>query len=102
AVGYVNVQWPEPHEISAAEREYLQAVAETTSRAVERARLRDAERTERERIETLSALTRHLAAALTPEAIRTVVSGRGRHRARRGGWGGGRRRAERRAGRWES
>ncbi|HKR67792.1 MAG TPA: SpoIIE family protein phosphatase [Streptosporangiaceae bacterium] len=79
ALGNLDVQWPATHEISAAELEYLQAVAETTSRAVERARLRDAERIERERMETLSALTRHLAAALTPEAIGTVVSDRVRH-----------------------
>ncbi|HEX6930526.1 MAG TPA: SpoIIE family protein phosphatase [Streptosporangiaceae bacterium] len=75
-VGQLDVRWPGPHEISAAEREYLQAVAETTSRALERARLRQAERSERERIETLSALTRHLASALTPEAIGQVVSDR--------------------------
>ncbi len=75
-IGQLDVRWPEPHEISAAEREYLEAVAETTNRALERARLRQAERTERERIETLSALTRHLASALTPEAIGQVVSDR--------------------------
>ena len=79
ALGFLDVQWPGPHEISAAEREYLQAVAETTSRAVERARLRQAERSERERLETLSMLTRHLASALTPEAIGEVVSERVRH-----------------------
>ena len=76
AVGHLEVRWQEPHAISAAEREYLRAVAETTSRALERARLRQAERNERERIETLSALTRHLASALTPEAIGRVVSDR--------------------------
>ncbi|MGN6793951.1 MAG: PP2C family protein-serine/threonine phosphatase, partial [Streptosporangiaceae bacterium] len=79
ALGFLDVRWPGLHEISAAEREYLQAVAETTSRAVERARLRQAEHGERERIETLSTLTRHLAAALTPEAIGRVVSDRVRH-----------------------
>jgi serine phosphatase RsbU (regulator of sigma subunit)/integral membrane sensor domain MASE1 len=72
----LDVRWPDSHEISATEREYLRAVTETTSRAVERARLRQAERDERERIETLSTLTRQLAAALTPDAIGEVVSDR--------------------------
>ena len=75
-LGHLDVQWPESHEISAAEREYLQAVAETTTRAVERARLRQAESSERERVETLSVLTRHLAAAITPEGIGRVVTER--------------------------
>ncbi len=75
-LGYMHVQWTSAREISVAEREYLRAVAETTSRAVERARLREAERAERERMATLSALTRHLASALTPEAIGQVVSDR--------------------------
>jgi integral membrane sensor domain MASE1/GAF domain-containing protein len=72
----LDVRWPDSHEITATEREYLRAVSETTSRAVERARLRQAERDERERIETLSTLTRHLAAALTPDAIGEMVSDR--------------------------
>jgi serine phosphatase RsbU (regulator of sigma subunit) len=72
----LELRWQEPHAASAAEREYLRAVAETTSRALERARLRQAERNERERIETLSVLTGHLASALTPEAIGRVVSDR--------------------------
>ena len=55
------------------EREYLQSIAETASRALERARLREAERRERARVEALSEITRLLAAALTPEAIGDVV-----------------------------
>jgi len=58
------------------EREYLQSMAETTSRALERARLREAERREHARVETLAELTRLLAAALTPEAIGEVVADR--------------------------
>ena len=46
ALGYLGVWWAGPHEATAAEREYLQSMAETTSRALERARLRQAERRE--------------------------------------------------------
>jgi serine phosphatase RsbU (regulator of sigma subunit) len=49
-------------------------MAETTSRALERARLRQAERREHARVETLADLTRLLASALTPEAIGEVVA----------------------------
>ena len=58
------------------EREYLRSMAETTSRALERARLREAERREHARVEALAELTRLLAAALTPEAIGEVVADR--------------------------
>jgi serine phosphatase RsbU (regulator of sigma subunit) len=58
------------------EREYLQSMAETTSRALERARLREAERREHARVEALADLTRLLAAAPTPEAIGEVVADR--------------------------
>ena len=73
ALGYLAVWWKAPHEATAVERAYLLGMAETTSRALERARLREAEQRERTRIETLSELTRLLAAALTPEAIGGVV-----------------------------
>jgi len=76
ALGYLGVWWAEPHETTAVERAYLQSMAETASRALERARLREAERRERARVETLSELTGLLAAALTPEAIGDVVAGR--------------------------
>jgi len=75
-LGYLGVWWAEPHETTPVEREYLQSMAETASRALERARLREAERRERARVETLSELTGLLAAALTPEAIGDVVVGR--------------------------
>jgi serine phosphatase RsbU (regulator of sigma subunit)/integral membrane sensor domain MASE1 len=74
ALGYLGVWWAGPREASAAEREYLRSMAETTSRALERARLRQAERREHARVETLADLTRLLAAALTPEAIGEVVA----------------------------
>jgi serine phosphatase RsbU (regulator of sigma subunit)/integral membrane sensor domain MASE1 len=74
ALGYLGVWWAGPHEATAAEREYLRRMAETTSRALERARLRQAERREHARVETLADLTRLLAAALTPEAIGEVVA----------------------------
>ena len=73
ALGYLGVWWAEPREATAAEREYLRSMAETTSRALERAGLREAERREHARVETLADLTRLLAAALTPEAIGEVV-----------------------------
>jgi serine phosphatase RsbU (regulator of sigma subunit)/integral membrane sensor domain MASE1 len=76
ALGYLGVWWAGPHEATAVEREYLQAVAETTSRALERARLREAERREQARLGALAELTRLLAAALTPEAIGEVVADR--------------------------
>jgi serine phosphatase RsbU (regulator of sigma subunit) len=60
--------------VTAAEREFLRGMAETTSRALERARLRESERRERTRVEALAELTRLLAAALTPEAIGKVVA----------------------------
>jgi serine phosphatase RsbU (regulator of sigma subunit)/integral membrane sensor domain MASE1 len=74
ALGYLSVWWAGLHEATAAEREYLQSMAETTSRALERARLRQAELREHARVETLAHLTRLLAPALTPEAIGEVVA----------------------------
>src|SRR6516225_9436914 len=74
ALGYLGVWWAGPHEATAVEREYLRSMAETTSRALERARLREAERREHARVETLADLTRLLAAALTPEAIGEVAA----------------------------
>jgi serine phosphatase RsbU (regulator of sigma subunit) len=76
ALGYLGVWWAGPRETTAVEREYLRSMAETTSRALERARLREAERREHARVETLAGLTRLLAAALTPEAIGEVVADR--------------------------
>ena len=74
ALGYLGVWWAGPREATAVEREYLRSMAETTSRALERARLREAERREHARVETLADLTRLLAAALTPEAIGEAVA----------------------------
>ena len=74
ALGYLGVWWAGPRDTTAVEREYLRSMAETTSRALERARLREAERREHTRVETLAELTRLLAAALTPEAIGDVVA----------------------------
>jgi serine phosphatase RsbU (regulator of sigma subunit) len=76
ALGYLGVWWAGPHEATAMEREYLRSMAETTSRALERARLREAERREHARVEALADLTRLLAAAPTPEAIGEVVGDR--------------------------
>ena len=76
ALGYLGVWWAGPRETTAVEREYLRSMAETTSRALERARLREAERREHARVETIAELTRLLAAALTPEAIGEVVASR--------------------------
>ncbi len=73
-LGYLGVWWAGPHEATAVEREYLRSMAETTSRALERARLREAEWREHARVETLADLTRLLAAALTPDAIGEVVA----------------------------
>jgi serine phosphatase RsbU (regulator of sigma subunit)/integral membrane sensor domain MASE1 len=76
ALGYLGVWWTGPRAPTAVEREYLRSMAETTSRALERARLREAERREHARVEALAELTRLLAAALTPEAIGEVVADR--------------------------
>jgi serine phosphatase RsbU (regulator of sigma subunit)/integral membrane sensor domain MASE1 len=76
ALGYLGVWWAGPRAATAVEREYLQSMAETTSRALERARLREAERREHARVEALAELTKLLAAALTPEAIGEVVADR--------------------------
>jgi serine phosphatase RsbU (regulator of sigma subunit)/integral membrane sensor domain MASE1 len=76
ALGYLGVWWAGPREATAVEREYLRSMAETTSRALERARLREAERREHARVEALAEFTRLLAAALTPEAIGEVVADR--------------------------
>ena len=76
ALGYLAVWWAGAHETTAVEREYLRSMAETTSRALERSRLREAERREHARVEALAELTRLLAAALTPEAIGEVVADR--------------------------
>jgi serine phosphatase RsbU (regulator of sigma subunit)/integral membrane sensor domain MASE1 len=74
ALGYLGVWWAGPYEATPPEREYLRTMAETTSRALERARLRQAERREHARVETLADLTRLLAAALTAEAIGEAVT----------------------------
>ena len=76
ALGYLGVWWAGPREATAVDREYLRSMAETTSRALERARLREAKRREHARVEALAELTRLLAAALTPEAIGEVVADR--------------------------
>jgi serine phosphatase RsbU (regulator of sigma subunit)/integral membrane sensor domain MASE1 len=76
ALGYLGVWWTGPHKTTAAEREYLQGIAETASRALERAGLRQAEQRERVRVETLAALTGLLAAALTPQGIGQVAADR--------------------------
>jgi serine phosphatase RsbU (regulator of sigma subunit)/integral membrane sensor domain MASE1 len=76
ALGYLGVWWTEPREVTAVERAYLQSMAETTSRALERARLREAKQHEHARVEALAELTGLLAAALTPEAIGEVVADR--------------------------
>ncbi len=76
ALGYLGVWWSRARAATAVEREYLRSMAETTSRALERARLRESERREHARVEALAELTRLLAAALTPEAIGEVVADR--------------------------
>jgi serine phosphatase RsbU (regulator of sigma subunit)/integral membrane sensor domain MASE1 len=76
ALGYLGVWWAGSREATAVEREYLRNMAEMTSRALERARLREAEQREHARVEALAELTRLLAAALTPEAIGEVVADR--------------------------
>jgi serine phosphatase RsbU (regulator of sigma subunit)/integral membrane sensor domain MASE1 len=76
ALGYLGVWWTGPDEATAEEREYLRGMAETTSRALERARLRESERREHARVKALADLTRLLAAALTPEEIGEVVADR--------------------------
>jgi gamma-butyrobetaine dioxygenase len=48
------IWWAGPREVTAVEREYLRSMAQTTSRALERARLREAERREHARIEALA------------------------------------------------
>ncbi|HEX9357174.1 MAG TPA: SpoIIE family protein phosphatase, partial [Streptosporangiaceae bacterium] len=74
ALGYLGVWRAGPCQATAVEREFLRSVAETTSRALERARLREAERREHARVEALAELTRLLAAALTPETVGEVVA----------------------------
>jgi alpha-ketoglutarate-dependent taurine dioxygenase len=54
ALGYLGVWWAGPHEATAVEREYLRSMADTTSHALERARLREAERREHARVEALA------------------------------------------------
>lgn len=73
-LGYLGLWWKEPHRTEEAERQFLEAMAEATSRALERARLREAERREQQRIAALSELTGLLAAAVTADAIGKVVS----------------------------
>lgn len=74
ALGYLDVWWTKRHEFTAAEREYLEAVAEIASRGMERARLRQAEQRERQQLQTLAELTRLLSAAVTPEDVGDIVS----------------------------
>lgn len=72
-LGYLGIWWTEIHQIDPAEHQFLQAMAETASRALERAELREAERREHARIVALSELTGLLAAAVTADAIGEVV-----------------------------
>jgi serine phosphatase RsbU (regulator of sigma subunit)/integral membrane sensor domain MASE1 len=75
-LGCLGVWWAGPREVTTVEREYLRGMAETTSRALERARLREAERREHARVEALAELTGLLAASPTSEAIGEVVADR--------------------------
>ncbi|HEX5295672.1 MAG TPA: MASE1 domain-containing protein [Streptosporangiaceae bacterium] len=70
ALGYLGVWWAGPREVTAVEREYLRSVAETTSRALERARLRESERREHARAEALAAFLQGITQVLGghPEA----------------------------------
>jgi len=69
-LGYLGVWWAGPRRATAVEREYLRSVAETTSCALERARLREAERREHARAEALAAFLQGIAQVLggDPEA----------------------------------
>jgi len=70
ALGYLGVWWAGPHEATAVEREYLQSMAKTASRALERARLREAERREHARAGARAAFLQGITQVLAgdPEA----------------------------------
>jgi serine phosphatase RsbU (regulator of sigma subunit)/integral membrane sensor domain MASE1 len=69
ALGCLGVWWAGPHEVTAVEREYLRSMAETTSRALERARLREAERREHARVQALAAVLQRAVMPTTAAAI---------------------------------
>jgi serine phosphatase RsbU (regulator of sigma subunit)/integral membrane sensor domain MASE1 len=71
--GYLDVGWSSPREFSFADRDFLEGLADTVSGGIERARLRQAERREGQRLRTLSEVARLLSAALTPDDVAHVV-----------------------------
>jgi serine phosphatase RsbU (regulator of sigma subunit)/integral membrane sensor domain MASE1 len=72
--GYLDVWWSSPREFSFADRDFLEGLADTVSRCIERAKLRQAERRESQRLRTLSEVARLLSAALTPDDVAHVVA----------------------------
>jgi serine phosphatase RsbU (regulator of sigma subunit)/integral membrane sensor domain MASE1 len=71
--GYLDVWWSSPRQFSFADRDFLEGLADTVSRSIERAKLRQAERREGQRLRTLSDVARLLSAALTPDDVAHIV-----------------------------
>jgi serine phosphatase RsbU (regulator of sigma subunit) len=71
--GYLDVCWSSPRQFSFADRDFLEGLTDTISRGIERARLRQAERREGQRLRTLSDVARLLSAALTPDDVARIV-----------------------------
>jgi serine phosphatase RsbU (regulator of sigma subunit)/integral membrane sensor domain MASE1 len=71
--GYLAAYWPGPRQFSFADRDFLESLADTVSRGIERAKLQQAERRESQRLRALSEVARLLSAALTPDDIAHIV-----------------------------
>jgi GAF domain-containing protein len=71
--GYLDVWWSSPRQFSFADRDFLEGLADTVCRGIERAQLRQAERREGNQLRALSEAARLLSAALTPEDVANIV-----------------------------
>lgn len=77
SAGYLALHFAAPREFAEGERLFLQALARITSQAMDRARLLEAERRERERAQALQSLAALLARVATPEDVALAAVTRG-------------------------
>ncbi len=69
AIGVISLGWSEPRRFSRADAALLKLVAQQCAVAVDRARLQEVERSERETLELLGEGTRLMVSALNPDQV---------------------------------
>lgn len=75
--GVLTVYWAAPHELHATERAYITSLAGSAAQALARARLLEAERAARVRLQALQAVTAGLATAVTSDQIAGILADEG-------------------------